>query len=59
MGDVNNDGVVDILDAVLVQKYSADKAELSQEQIKVADFNGDGNVDILDATAIQKTAASA
>ena len=59
LGDVNNDGVVDILDAVLIQKYSAEKSELTGDQLLVADFNGDGNVDILDATAIQKAAASA
>lgn len=57
LGDVNNDDVVDILDAVLVQKYSAEKTELTGDQLLVADFNGDGNVDILDATAIQKAAA--
>jgi hypothetical protein len=44
---------------VLVQKYSAEKTELTGNQLLVADFNGDGNVDILDATAIQKSAASA
>lgn len=57
LGDVNNDDVVDILDAVLVQKYSAEKTELTGDQLLVADFNGDGNVDILDASAIQKAAA--
>ena len=59
LGDVNGNGVVDILDAVLIQKYSAEKAQLSIDQLLVADFNEDGNVDILDATAIQKAAASA
>ena len=57
LGDVNGDRVVDILDAVLVQKYSADKAELNETQLLVADFNNDNKVDILDAAAIQKAAA--
>lgn len=58
-GDVNGDNVVDILDAVMVQKFSADKTEFNQAQLAVADFNGDGNIDILDAAAIQKHAAAA
>ena len=57
MGDVNGDNVVDILDAVLVQKYSAAKIVLSADQLLAADMNNDGVIDILDATAIQKRAA--
>lgn len=53
-GDVNNDGVVDILDATLIQKFAVDKATLTDEQKEVADVNGDGVVDILDSTDIQK-----
>ena len=55
VGDVNGDGVVDILDAALVQKYAAEKVELSEEQKKIGDVNGDGLCNILDATAIQKS----
>ena len=55
-GDANGDAIVDILDAVLVQMYSADKVEMSDKQLIVADFNNDKNVDILDATAIEKYA---
>ena len=57
-GDANGDAIVDILDAVLVQKYSADKVEMSDKQLIVADFNNDKNVDVLDAVAIQKYAAA-
>lgn len=53
-GDVNGDGVIDILDAVMVQKFSVDKVELTEDQQKAADVNGDGVVDILDAVLIQK-----
>ena len=53
-GDVNRDGVIDIIDATLVQKYSVDKATLDNEQKILGDVNGDGEVDILDATLVQK-----
>ena len=53
-GDVNRDGVVDIMDATLIQKYEVEKAELDDEQLLLGDVNGDGFVDILDATIIQK-----
>ena len=55
LGDVNGDGVVDVLDAALIQKYAAEKAQLNEEQTKLGDFNGDGHCDVLDATAIQKS----
>ena len=56
-GDVNNDGVVDILDATLIQKFAVDKATLTDEQKELADVNKDGFVDVLDALEIQKYAA--
>ena len=55
LGDVNGDGVVDVLDAALIQKFAAEKAQLNEEQTKLGDFNGDGHCDVLDATAIQKS----
>lgn len=57
IGDANSDGAVDVLDASLVQKYSADKAQLTPEQIFAADVNNDGIADTLDALMIQKLAA--
>ena len=57
LGDANNDGAVDVLDASLVQKYSADKAQLTPEQVYAADVNNDGIADTLDALMIQKLAA--
>lgn len=56
IGDVNNDGTVDVLDAMMIQKYTVDKVQLSGEQLYVADVNNDGIVDILDAMLIQKYA---
>lgn len=54
IGDVNGDNSVDVLDATLIQKYTVDKAELTDEQVASADVNNDNIVDILDATDIQK-----
>lgn len=57
IGDVNGDNAIDVLDAALVQKYAAGKAELTPEQLALADVNDDNNVDVLDAAMIQKYAA--
>lgn len=57
-GDVNGDGIVDILDSIMIQKYTSGKTEFTPEQIAAADYNRDGNVDILDASAIQRDSAS-
>lgn len=54
IGDVNNDGSIDITDATMIQKAVAELIELDNNQIKAADTNNDGNVDVTDATAIQK-----
>ena len=56
-GDANNDGNVDTLDAVLVQKYTAERILLTAEQIYAADVNKDGVADTLDAILIQQFAA--
>ena len=57
IGDLNNDGYIDTLDAVLVQKYASGRITLDERQLYVGDVNDDGTVDILDATQIQKYAA--
>lgn len=56
LGDTNGDGSIDVLDAVLIQKYSVDKIKFTDEQKYAADVNGDNNTDVLDATLIQKYA---
>ena len=53
-GDVNRDGVIDIMDATLIQKKAVDKANFDNEQMILGDVNGDGEVDIIDATLVQK-----
>lgn len=54
IGDVNFDGSVDVLDAVIIHKYTVDKTELDVLQEYVADVNDDENIDVLDALDIQK-----
>ena len=56
IGDVNDDGAIDVLDAAFIQKYTVDKAKLTVEQLHFADVNGDNTVDVLDAAMIQKYA---
>ena len=53
LGDVDDNGVISVSDATLIQKYLADLTGLTPEQIKAADVNGDGVVNVHDATAIQ------
>ena len=53
-GDVNLDGVVDIKDATVIQRYLVGSQTLSDKALRAADFNGDGNISISDATEIQR-----
>ncbi len=57
LGDVNNDGYLNISDATHIQKHLANLIEFDDKQLKKADINGDKYVNILDATQIQKICA--
>ena len=57
-GDVNNDGVINVTDATLVQKYAADLIKLSDDELKRADVNFDGVVNVHDSTLIRKFASN-
>ena len=50
-GDANNDGSVDISDAILIAQYTVDTT-LELDDLVAADVNGDGCVDIADAILI-------
>lgn len=52
--DVNGDGVLNIVDCTLIQKYAVSLAELTDEQLKKADCNKDDTVNVIDATTLQK-----
>ena len=57
LGDVNLDGIVNIIDATEIQKHLVDLVVLNEKQLSVADVNKDGVVSILDSTDIQKILA--
>jgi len=53
-GDVNGDGMINIIDATEIQKYLASIIEFDNQAKKSADFNGDSFINVVDATGIQK-----
>lgn len=54
MGDVNEDGVVDQLDVLQIQKYANESIQFTQKQILIGDVNVDNTTDIYDASLIQQ-----
>ena len=52
-GDVDNDGVVSIMDISLINSYLANYVVLTDSQMLVADVDLDGVVSVMDATLIQ------
>ena len=53
-GDINNDGIVDAFDYILICKYVNNQITLEPQQIKNADVLKDGNVGFSDATVLRK-----
>ncbi len=51
-GDVNQDSVVNIVDALFIAQYTVETRTLTATQLTVADVNGDGQVNIVDALFI-------
>lgn len=58
IGDVNNDGVVNVKDATLLQKSIAGTATLDADTRYISDVFYDGIISVKDATAIQKRVAN-
>lgn len=60
IGDVNNDGVINVRDSVYIMRYTVLQTgyEIPENTpiFKRADVNGDGKVNVVDATLIQKYA---
>lgn len=54
IGDVNLDGIINIYDATLIQKYCSGNYHFDPVQLFAADVNKDGVVNVLDATDLQK-----
>ena len=53
-GDANNDGVVDIIDAMLISQYDIDLEIAVEINLVLADVDGDGEVTIIDAMLIAR-----
>lgn len=53
-GDINNDGIVDAFDYILICRYVNNQITLEPQQIKNADVLKDGNVGFSDATVLRK-----
>lgn len=51
-GDVNDDGSVTIVDAIMICQYKANRITLSQAALEYADVNDDAAVDMLDVYLI-------
>ena len=51
VGDLNSDGLINITDVTVIQKYLTNMCDLNEN---TADFNCDGKVNISDCTIIQK-----
>lgn len=54
LGDADEDDMVSISDATVIQKHLVGLETITEDDIAVADTNHDGKINILDATAIQK-----
>lgn len=48
------DGVINVVDATLVQKHIVGLEDFDDYTFKIADTNGDGTISVIDATNIQK-----
>ena len=57
LGDVDNDGVVSVMDATSIQMYKALMMNLSEDQLTRADTDKDSKVSVMDATKIQMLVA--
>lgn len=54
LGDVNEDGEINVLDAILVMDYTIGLQNLTGDQLEAADVNRDGRVNVQDATMIMQ-----
>lgn len=57
VGDVNQDGIVTVSDATLIQQGAIELVNLTQTQRQLADVNNDGYVAVDDATCVQRFVA--
>ncbi len=53
-GDVNGDGIVNILDVVMVMQHVLNLRTLNPEQLVASDVTGDGEINVVDVTRIMR-----
>lgn len=49
LGDVNGDGTVDVIDAMLLLRHCVGKLTLEEDALKLADLDGDGSITVKDS----------
>lgn len=52
MGDVNADGTINILDAVMTVQAVLNNIDLTEEQFSIIDLNQDGALNVLDVVSL-------
>ena len=52
MGDINFDGILNVLDAVLLVNAVLDPGLLNDAEFQAADFNTDGLLNVLDVVSL-------
>ena len=53
-GDVNGDSKVNVLDAIIINRYTISLSEIKGVYLVAADVNRDGKVNVLDAIIINR-----
>ena len=53
-GDVNQDGLIDVRDVVLVMRHILELDTLNETEQNLADVNADGAIDVRDATLLMQ-----
>lgn len=56
-GDVNGDGIVNVLDLARISRFLAELEQLSELSMKAADINDDGIVNVLDLARLSRILA--
>ena len=54
-GDVNLDGIINVTDVIMMQKYLHGQQKISYDSFMISDMNQDGNVNIYDLALLKKT----
>ena len=52
IGDVNQDGIVNVLDVIGMVQYIIGETNFTDQQLLLADLNGDGGINVLDISLL-------